>query len=404
MGALMVLSLGVAVCGPIQFQRHDIDDFPAGYQVAVGDINGDGKPDVIALSTDADRVDWYENPGWTRHPVARTDKNIDLALHDVDGCGRLEIALASGFYFNESRRGGAIAWLSRPTTPGQAWQLHPIAVAPVVHRLRWGDLDGDGKAELIHAPVFGPGSDGARDPKPAHLWAFRPPHDPAASPWDPWKIDETLTVLHGIHVADLDGDGRDEILTASFEGVFRFDYEGRYPAGHWKKVRLSTGSAPASQAPGASRGASEVAPGKFGPQHPFVATIEPWHGNQVVLSTPLLAEGRPTPAPGAAQPSAPRWRRRVLDDSLREGHALAVADLDGDGQDEIVAGWRAAGGGLVLYDPLDATGQNFARVEIDPKAPVEGLAIADLDGDGRLDLVAVAGRANKLMWYENRGR
>jgi hypothetical protein len=34
--------------------------------VAVADLNGDGRPDVIALSTDADRVDWYENPGWQR--------------------------------------------------------------------------------------------------------------------------------------------------------------------------------------------------------------------------------------------------------------------------------------------------------------------------------------------------
>jgi hypothetical protein len=86
-----------------------IDAFPAGYQVAVADLNADGRSDVIALSTDADRVDWYENPTWRRRPVARTAKNIDLAVHDVDGDGQPEIALATGVYFSESSRGGEIS-------------------------------------------------------------------------------------------------------------------------------------------------------------------------------------------------------------------------------------------------------------------------------------------------------
>ena len=41
-----------------------------------------------------------------------------------------------------------------------------------------------------------------------------------------WKIDETLTMIHGAYVKDIDGDGRAEILTASREGIYRFDWEG----------------------------------------------------------------------------------------------------------------------------------------------------------------------------------
>jgi len=388
MHSILMISLLAAVAGPVRFERHEIAEFRAGYQVAVSDMNGDGKPDVIALSTDANRVDWFENPTWKPHPVAQMPKNIDLAPHDVDGDGRPEIALASGFYFAESTRGGEIHWFSRPATPDALWQPHFIATDPVAHRIRWGDLDGDGRKELIHAPIFGPGSKWPGGLKPAHLWAFRLPKNPADSPWETWKIDETLTVLHGIHVSDMDNDGRDEILTASFEGIYRFDFEGRGSSGSWKKVHISPGAEPVSNAPGASRGTSEVESGKLGRDKKFIAAIEPWHGKQVVVYTQAAKDGP--------------WQRRVLDTTLNEGHALAVADFDGDGMDEIVAGWRAGGGGLALFDPVDATGERFTKIEIERGVAAECVVAADMNGDGKPDLVVTAGRNNKILWYENK--
>ena len=162
MSALPIVIAALLGAAPVTFQRHLIDTFPTGYQVAIADINGDGRPDVIALSTEADRVDWYENPGWQRHPVARIAKNIDLAVRDIDHNGRPVIALASGFYFNESARGGEIQILRQPAKPNELWERTPIAVDPVVHRLRWGDLEGNGRPVLVHAPIFGPGSQARR--------------------------------------------------------------------------------------------------------------------------------------------------------------------------------------------------------------------------------------------------
>jgi hypothetical protein len=119
----------------------------------------------------------------------------------------------------------------------------------------------------------------------------------------------------------------------------------------------------------------------------MLAAIEPWHGHQVGVYTPGEA-GRP-------------WKRRVLDDSLREGHALVVADFDGDGVDEIVAGWRRGDAGLALYDPVDASGERFTRLELDRGITVEGAVAADINLDGKPDLVAIASRSNNLVWYEN---
>ncbi len=383
------LALGALLLGaePPRFEKHLIDHFPAGYQVAVADLNGDGRPDVIAVSTDADRVDWYENPGWQRHPIARTAKNIDLAVRDLDGSGRPVIALASGFYFNQSHRGGEIRLLRQPAKADDLWLGQPIAVDPVVHRLRWGNLDGSGRPVLVHAPIFGPGSQGTQAPTPAHLRAFRPPRQ-SNGPWDVWKIDESLTVLHGICVADIDGDGRDEILTASFEGIHRFDFKGQGPAARWRKVQLAKGAPPVNNTPGAARGSSEVAVLHLAKGRLMLAAIEPWHGHQVVVYSPPEGDGL--------------WHRHVLDDTLQEGHALATGDFDGDGMVVFVAGWRAGGGGLRLYKATDVRGREFKTYDLDPGMPAEGAVAADINGDGKLDLVVIGGRKNQLAWYENR--
>jgi hypothetical protein len=384
-GCLIVAS--IVAGGPVEFRRHDIDAFPAGYQVAVVDVNGDGRLDVLALSTNADRIDWYENPGWKRRPVATTPKNIDLAVREVDG--GLQLAIATGFYFDDASRGGEVYLLQRPKGAGldSVWPSRRIAVDPVTHRLRWGDLDGSGRKQLIHAPLFGPGSRGAVAPTPAHLMAFR--LDSEADQLDPHgkMIDESLTVLHGICVSDLDNDGRDEILTASFEGIHRFDLEGDPSLWRWKKSQISAGASPDSNQPGAARGSSEIAPGNLGEGRSMLAAIEPWHGNQVVVYTPT-ADGQ-------------SWQRQVLDDTLKEGHALVVADIDKDGADEIIAGWRGGSGGLRVYDLADQQSMKFQTKDIDQGIAVEGLVAADMNGNGWLDLVAIAGRTNNLVWYEN---
>jgi hypothetical protein len=194
-------------------------------------------------------------------------------------------------------------------------------------------------------------------------------------------------VLHGIQVADLDGDGRDEILTASFEGIHRFEFKGQGEAARWRKVQLATGAPPADNRPGTARGTSEVATFRLTKDRLLLVAIEPWHGNKVVVYSPPKGGGL--------------WQRQVVDDTLQEGHALVTGDFDGDGQDEIVAGWRAGGGGLRLYKASDVTGQHFDAYDIDPAMPAEGAVAVDINGDGRLDLVVIAGRTNLLVWYEN---
>jgi hypothetical protein len=121
------------------------------------------------------------------------------------------------------------------------------------------------------------------------------------------------------------------------------------------------------------------------------------HGDQLALYTPPPTEH-----------SESMWQRQLLDDTLKEGHALACGDLTDSGADQIVIGWRsknAAGKvGIKLFASVDKNGHTWSQDVVDDNTMAcEDLCLADLNGDGRLDIVA-SGRATKnVKIYFNEG-
>jgi hypothetical protein len=362
--------------GTLRFRVHRIDAFPGGYQVSAADMNGDGRLDLIGLSTRPAALAWYENPGWRKHAIPVAGQGfIDLAPRDVDGDGRIDLALATDFDLRGGQT-GRLHLLSRGPT-GETWSARQIASEPNSHRLRWADVDGDGRSELIDVPITGPGATEPDYAVPARLVLLRPPA------FESVLLDQRSHVVHGVRIVDWDRARGQEILTAGFEGVHLHSWQPRDR--RWRRTHLAVGD----QRPGPRRGASEVGLGRLGGARRFLATVEPWHGNQVVIYTPPAGRGL--------------WRRRVIDDRLVESHALEVADLDRDGRDEIVAGYRGQGRQLLLYRAVDAAGVRWERSVIDDgDMATSGLWIADLNGDGRLDIVAIGSASGNLKWYENR--
>ncbi|PYV27775.1 MAG: VCBS repeat-containing protein [Acidobacteria bacterium] len=411
-GTGLLLAEGLETRGAVQRQESQVRtkrlprwkarrvaEIPHGYQVAVADLNEDGRLDILALSSEESIVEWYENPSWTARPITtRTTKNISLAPLFRPGYPSHGVALATEFALEDNTRGGGLWWATPPGSLDLEWPLRWIGRLPASHRLRWADLDGDGRLELVDAPIVGPGAKPPDYSARAPLTWYREPevllrgHAAAAEEhgtgWEPHLIDNSLTVVHGLGVVDWDGDGRDELLTASFEGVHLFHAAGRGDSLRWTRTHLAAGDQDSKP----SRGSSEIGMGRLGRQR-LLATIEPWHGDKVVVYL----------EPGSKTEPGKLWERHVIDASFRDGHALACADLDGDDRDEIVAGFRGPGTSLYIYYALDSSGTKWDRQELDTQMAASGVVVADVNGDGRLDVVAVGASTGNVKWYENTG-
>ncbi|HEY7502165.1 MAG TPA: FG-GAP-like repeat-containing protein [Vicinamibacterales bacterium] len=358
--------------GALQFRAEQIaSDFGVGYAVATGDVNGDGRTDVVAIN--ATDLVWFEAPSWQKRVIlsnATPRDNVCIALQDIDRDGKLDVALGASWQPTNTASGGTLHWV-RQAEPN--WELHAIAEEPTLHRIRWADVDGDRRAELIVTPLHGRGTKGPDwQGQGARILVFRPPANPKGDAWPVEVVDDTLHILHNFLPLNDDKDPQDEILTASREGVTLFKRTGKAA---WTKTLIGEGS------PG------EIKLGRVAGRR-MLATVEPWHGKSIVV----YAEAKGT------------WPRTVIESEIQGGHALGWADFDGDGNDELAVGWRDGKPGVAIYT-VDKEGTLRSKVTIDDGGmATEDLAIADLNNDKRPDIVASGRATRNVKIYFNERR
>jgi len=365
----LILILAAPSAGPrsrppeIAFQKHTLD-LGANETCALADLNGDGRLDIVSGEN------WYQAPRWVKHRFREipfvnnyVDVFSDLPL-DVNADGRTDVVSCSWF----DRR---LAWWENPGGRVGLWKDHTIDSGFPVEFCFLADLDNDGQArELL--PQFG--------------------SERAPLAWYELRNGAFLKHLaapnsfgHGIGAGDVNGDGRTDILTP--KGWLEAPPDPR--SGQWILH-------------------AEFDLGAVG----FIHVLDLNRDGRNDLLTSLAHDYGIFWMERAADG---RWLRHVIDESWSQAHALSLADLDGDGHPDFVTGKRYMahnGKDAGEREPLGVYWYRWGRTPegrieftrhiVDYSTRAGGgmqIAVADLDGDGDLDLVT-PGKSG-LFLFEN---
>lgn len=346
-----------------------------GYQMIAVDLNADGRKDLLAIDEAATEVAWFENPSWERRVLAvDVPRPLNATCADLDGDGIPEVALAYRFEPRPTQSVGNVALYTHGPDVRKPWTGREIDKVPTAHRLRWMDPEGNGRKVLLLGPMVGkqfPPAAGESAP----IYLYRP------GAWQRETIsNEPRGVLHAINPVRWDGSPREHLLAASYSGLHRLEFQG----GAWKLSLLT----PGDPRPWPQSGSSEVRLGRLGSRRMLVA-IEPWHGNQIVVYLP----------------DGDAWNRVVIEDAMENGHGLAVGDLNGDGLDEIVGGFRGKGFKVSTYQAATPEGTRWDKTVLDDgRIAAADCVIEDFNGDGKPDIACIGASTGNVMLFNNVGR
>ncbi len=351
------------------------------YAVTLADVDGDGRQDVVAVSEN--RVLWYQAPDWKKRVIIddQTERdNVCIAPLDIDGDGKIDFAVGAGW---SGKNTGQIVWLSRGASLDEKWHVHLIGHESTTHRMRWGKVAGGQRPQLVVSPLNKTQGDGVR------LLAFSIPANPKTDKWPSQVMNASMNRMHNHWHLDWNGDGIDDTVTSSQEGVHLISPGSiRDGAANWITTKLGNGAIGDKPE---TKGAGEIKVGKLKNGQRFITTVEPMHGQACAVYVE---------PPAGAKTADSLWPRFVIDATLNRGHALWTCDIDGDGGDEIVLGFSdpgpgpIKGPGVFIYKADDATATKWTKHTIDDGGmATEDLVCGDLNGDGKLDIVA-GGRAS----------
>jgi hypothetical protein len=267
-----------------------------------------------------------------------------------------------------------------------AWQGQLVDQWETSHHVQWADADADGELELYNAPLLGPESLApAYDQDMASFFWYD------QETWTRHLIDDQIPgIIHRIRPVKWDSN-RDAFLMASFEGITLYQASGTGMNKSWSKTVLSPGY---TAEPAPRLGASDVGMGDSGDGR-IIASVEPWHGNQVVVYTDNDGS----------------WQRRVIYEDISSGHEVWVEDLNGDGYADIIANDNSrvtennpdgTPGVNVFFSPSDPATGEWTHVKIEDEYAMNGCVATDINVDSRPDIVCTGG-GGMIRWYENMG-
>lgn len=391
--ALIVFSTLAVQAEP--WRRHTIDDSSRGADgVRLADVNGDRLADITTGWEEGTQVRVVLNPGpakakakWAAVTVGKVKSAEDAVFADLDGDGAIDVLSSceggtrSLFVHwapaNKDQYLDASSWSTEPIPAAEKQQMWMFAL-PI-------DVDGHAGVDVVV---------GSKGPAAAVSWLQLPANPRKLAEWKLHKLVDAGWIM-SLQAHDMDGDGDRDVLFS--------DRKGKRRGVKWLE----------------NPGAKATAGGAPWPEHVVggqdrevmflaVGDLDQDQRSDVVCAV----RGRGFAWFQRKSEDGKSWKTHEIEmpDNCGTGKGVAIGDMNGDGQQDLVFSCENASGGKsgvrwLSYNksPAEAKWQDH---EISGPAGVkfDRLELIDLDADGDLDVLTCEER-NQLgvVWYENPG-
>jgi hypothetical protein len=349
------------------FEERSVSETGAA-SIHAADLDGDADLDVLS------NVGWYENEDgqgtFSTQRVISTQALVSATAADIDGDDDLDVLATMG-------RENKIVWFENSSGQATFSEEHIIAagegfVSPWFESIDAADLDGDGDLDVLSASPN------------ANQIAWHENTNPLGFVSSQQIISTEAGGVTSVSAADLDGDGDSDVLSASSDDGEIAWYPNTDGQGTFGQQQII--SASASMARSSS------------------ATDLDGDGDLDVLA--VSAQDSITWLENADGQGTFNQKHTVHAGGAEWVEAIHVADLDGDGDPDVLSAAPYTGettiGKIAWYENLDGQGtfgpQQVISTDLEEAQSVHA---ADLDGDGDLDVLSASWADDKLAWYEN---